>query len=62
MPHDIVMEIVQMAFIKVMKGHFTKLYTKIDNLKMELSTLITMVASIVDENNRLGEVRENVPD
>ena len=62
MSNDMAEKIVGTAVIKVMNGHFTKLYSKIDNLKMELSTLTTTVASVVEENNKLGKVRGNAPD
>jgi hypothetical protein len=62
MPVDVAEKIVGMAVIKVMEGHFAKLYSKIDNLKMEVSTLKTTVASLVEENKKLGEVRGNAPD
>jgi hypothetical protein len=62
MPQDVAEKIVGMAVIKVMEGHFAKLYSKIDNLKMEVSTLKTTVASLVEENKKLGEVRGNAPD
>ena len=50
------------AFISVMEGHFEKLYSKMDNLKTEVSTLKTTVASLVEENKKMGEVRGNAPD
>jgi len=56
MPHDIVVEMVRMGFIKVMDRHFAKLYTKIENIKMELLMLNRMVASIVDENKSRGKL------
>jgi len=62
MPIEIVEELVSKAFISVMEGHFTKLYMKIDNLKTEVSTLKTTVASLVEENEKMGEVRGNAPD
>jgi len=62
MPQDMAEKIVGMAVIKVMEGHFAKLYSKIDNLKTEVSTLKTTVASLVEENKKLGEVRGNAPD
>jgi len=62
MPQDVAEKIVGTAVIKVMEGHFAKLYSKIDNLKMEVSTLKTTVASLVEENKKLGEVRGNAPD
>jgi len=62
MPHDVAEKIVGTAVIKVMEGHFAKLYSKIDNLKTEVSTLKTTVASLVEENKKLGEVRGNAPD
>jgi len=55
-------KIVGTAVIKVMEAHFAKLYSKIDNLKTEVSTLKTTVASLVEENKKLGEVRGNAPD
>jgi hypothetical protein len=60
--HDAAMNMVSMAYIKAMDGNFAKLYLKIDNLKTEVSTLKTTVASLVKENNKLGEVRRNAPD
>jgi len=62
MPIEIVEELVGKAFISVMDGHFAKLYSKIDNLKTEVSTLKTTVASLVEENKKLGEVRRHAPD
>jgi len=62
LPSEIVEELVGKAFISVMEGHFAKLYTKIDNLKTEVSTLKTTVASLVEENKKMGEVRGNAPD
>jgi len=62
MDNDMAMEIVGTAFTKVMEGHFAKLYSKIDNLKTEVSTLNTTFARLVEENEKLGEVRGNVPD
>jgi hypothetical protein len=62
MPVDVAEKIVGTAVIKVMEGHFAKLYSKIDNLKTEVSTLKTTVASLVEENKKLGEVRGNAPD
>jgi len=62
MPQDMAEKIVGTAVIKVMEGHFAKLYSKIDNLKTEVSTLKTTVASLVEENKKLGEVRGNAPD
>jgi len=62
MPIEIVEELVGKAFISVMEGHFTKLYSKIDNLKTEVSTLKTTVASLVKENKKLGEVGRHAPD
>jgi hypothetical protein len=62
MPIDVAEKIVGTAVIKVMEGRFVKLYSKIDNLKTELSTLKTTVARLVEENKKLGEVRGNVPD
>jgi len=62
MPIEIVEELVGKAFISVMEGHFTKLYSKIDNLKMEVSTLKTTVASLVEENKKFGEVGRHAPD
>jgi len=62
MPQDMAEKIVGMAVIKVMEGHFAKLYSKIDNLKTEVSTLKTTIASLVEENKKLGEVRGNAPD
>jgi hypothetical protein len=61
MPVDVAEEIVGTAVIKVMEGHFQKLYSKIDNLKTEVSTLKTTVASLVEEKKKLGEVRGNAP-
>jgi len=62
LPVEIVEELVGRAFISVMEGHFAKLYMKIDNLKTEVSTLKTTVASLVEENKKMGEVRGNAPD
>jgi len=62
MPQDMIEMIVRMAVIKVMEGHFAKLYSKINNLKTEVSTLKTTIGSLVEENKKLGEVRGNVPD
>jgi hypothetical protein len=62
MPVDVAEKIVGTAVIKVMEGHFAKLYSKIDNLKTEVSTLKTTVASLVEEIKKLGEVRGNAPD
>jgi hypothetical protein len=61
MPQDMAEKIVGTAIIKVMEGHFAKLYSKIDNLKTEASTIITTVVSLVEENKKLGEVRGNEP-
>jgi len=62
MPQDMAEKIVGTAVIKVMEGHLAKLYSKIDNLKTEVSTLKTTVASLVEENKKLGEVRRHAPD
>jgi hypothetical protein len=62
MPQDVAEKILGTAVIKVMEGHFAKLYSKIDNLKMEVSMLKTTVVSLVEENKKLGEVRGNAPD
>jgi hypothetical protein len=62
MPQDVAEKIVGTAVIKVMKGHFAKLYLKIDHLKTEVSTLKTTVTSLVEENIKLGKVRGNAPD
>jgi len=62
MPQDMAEKIVGTAVIKVMEGHFAKLYSKINNLKMEVSMLKTTVASLVEENKKMGEVRGNAPD
>jgi hypothetical protein len=62
MAQDVAEKIVGTAVIKVMEGHFAKLYSKIDNLKTEVSMLKTTVASLVEENKKLGEVRGNAPD
>jgi len=59
LPIEIVEKLVGKAFISVMEGHFAKLYTKIDNLKTDGSTLRTMVTSHVEGNKSLGEVRGN---
>jgi hypothetical protein len=61
MPIDVAEKIVRTAVIKVMEGHFAKLYSKIDNLKTEVSMLKTTVACLLEENKKLGEVRGNVP-
>ena len=44
-----------------MDGHFGQLYSKIDSLRTEMSMLKTTLASLVQENNKLGEVRGNAP-
>jgi len=62
MENEMAEEIVGKAFTKVMDTRFAKLYSKIDNLKTEVSTLKTTVASLVEENKKLGEVRGNAPD
>jgi hypothetical protein len=62
MPQDVAEKIVRTAVIKVMEGHFAKLYSKIDNLKAEVSTLKTTVASLVEEHKKLSEVRGYAPD
>jgi hypothetical protein len=62
MPQDIAEKIVGMAVIKVMEGHFVKLYSKIDNLKTDASMVKATVASLVEENKKLCEVRGNAPD
>jgi len=62
MPQDMAEKIVGTAVIKVMEGHFAKLYLKINNLKTEVSTLKTTVASLVEENKKMDEVRGNAPD
>jgi len=41
-PQDMAEKIVGTAVIKVMEGHFTKLYSKIDNQKMEVSIAQTI--------------------
>jgi hypothetical protein len=51
---------VSVAFIKVMEGHFAKLYSKIDNLNMDISTLKT--ANLAKENTMLGNIRRNASD
>jgi len=62
MPQDVAEKIVGMAVIKVMQGYFTKLHSKMDNLKTEVSMLQRTVASLVEENKQLGEVRRHAPD
>jgi hypothetical protein len=62
MPQDVAEKIVGTAVVKVMEAYFSKLYSKINNLKTEVSTLETTVASLVEENKKLGEVRGNAPD
>jgi uncharacterized coiled-coil DUF342 family protein len=62
MPQDVAEKIVGTAVVKVMEGHFAKLYSKIDNLETEVSTLKTTVASLVEENKMLGKVRRHAPD
>jgi len=62
LPIEIVEELVGKAFISVMEWHFAKLYTKIDNLQTEVSTLKITVASLVEENTKMGQVRGNAPD
>jgi len=44
---DIVEELVGKAIISVMDGHFGQLYSKIDNLRTEMSMLKTTLASLV---------------
>jgi hypothetical protein len=61
MPQDMAEKIVGTAVIKVMEGHFAKLYSKIDILMTEVSTLKTTVASLVQENKKFSEVRGNAP-
>jgi len=51
-----------MAVIKVMERHFPKLCSKIDNVKTEVSMVKTMVASLIEENKKLREVRGNAAD
>jgi len=60
--HDAAMNMASKAFIKVIGGHFAKLYSKIDNLKTEETLLKTTVASLAEENKKLDKVRGNVPD
>jgi len=62
MPQDVAEKIVGTAVIKVMEGHFAKLYTKIDTLKRGVSMLKATVASLVEENRKLGEVGRHAPD
>jgi len=62
MSQDMAEKIVGTAVIKVMEEHFTTLNWKIDNLKMDVSTLMTTVTSLVEENKKLGEVRGTAPD
>jgi len=62
LPHEFVMGMVAVAYTKPMEGHFAKLYSNIDNLKTEVSMLKTTVASHVEENKQLVEVRRNAPD
>jgi len=45
-PIEIVEELVGKAFISVMDGHFAKLYTKIDNLRAEVSTVTPLVLHV----------------
>jgi hypothetical protein len=59
---DVAEKIVGTAVVKVMEGHFPKLYSKIDNLKTEVLTLKTTVANLVEENKKLGEVGRHAPD
>jgi hypothetical protein len=59
--HNVAEKIVGMAVIKVMEGHFAKLYSKINNLKTEVSMLKPTIASVVEENKKLGEVGGHVP-
>ena len=54
MPHDMAEKIVGMAVIKVREGHFTKLYSKIDNLKTKVLILNTTEARLVEENILFG--------
>jgi len=61
--HEAAMGMVATASIKAIDGHFTKLYSKIDNLKCKVKTLKTTVKSLVEENKKLGEVKgENTSD
>jgi hypothetical protein len=62
MPIKIVEGLVGKAFISAIEGHLAKLYSKIDNLKTEVSTLKTIVGSLVEENKKLGEVGRHAPD
>jgi len=62
MPPEVAMELVRTAFTKVLDGHFAKLYLKINNLKMEVLTLNTTVASLVEENKKLGRIGGFAPD
>jgi hypothetical protein len=56
------MEVVGTAFTSGMDGHLAKLYSIIDNLRMEVLTLKPTVSSLVEENKKLGEDRRRVPD
>lgn len=61
--HEAAMGMVATAYIKAIAGHFTKLYSKIDNLKCKVKTLKTTMKSLVEENKKLGEVKgENTLD
>jgi len=62
MPVEIVEELVSNGFMSVMEEHFAKLYRKIENLKVAVSTLKTTVVSLVEENKKMGERRGNAPD
>jgi hypothetical protein len=61
--YETAMGMVATACIKAIDGHFTKLYSKIDNLKCKVKTLKTTVKSLAEENKKLGEVKgENTSD
>jgi hypothetical protein len=61
MPQDVAEKIVGTVVIKGMEGHFAQLNPKINNLKKDVSTIKTTVASLVEENKKLGKVRRHVP-
>jgi hypothetical protein len=62
MPIEILEEFVSEALIFVMEGHLTRLNSKINNLRMQLSMLNTTVASHVEEHTRLCNVGRHAPD
>jgi hypothetical protein len=62
MTHEIAKEMGGEAFTKSMERHFIKVYSTIDNLKTEMSSLTLSVANLVEEHKKSGKVRGNVPD